>query len=99
MTEVEIALLLLVSCTAGLLLLCLWLISRATRPVREARGIDPILGARDRVAIYRACGPFIQPHRDVLMPMPEHLRTRDEMVAWMTEVLPKAMESAARSPD
>jgi hypothetical protein len=31
--------------------------------------------------------------------MPEHLRTRDEMVAWMTEVLPKAMESAARSPD
>lgn len=45
------------------------------------RGTDPILGPKDRLAIYDSGGPFI--------PMPERLKTHDEMVAWMTHELPK----------
>ena len=49
------------------------------RPRRTA--IDPIMGARDRIEIYDSGGSFI--------PMPDHLTTRDEIVAWMTKELPK----------
>ena len=98
MTEFEIALLILLGCTAGVLLLCLWIVSRMMRPEGEPSGVDPILGARDQVAIYRVGGPFIRPHRDVLVPMPDDLERRDDMVAWMTKELPKVMESAVRPP-
>jgi hypothetical protein len=43
-------------------------------------GIDPIMGPKDRIAIYDT-GPYI--------PMPDRLKTREEMVAWMTKELPK----------
>lgn len=99
MTEFEAALLLLLACMAGLLLLCLWIISRMTRPEETPSSIDPILGARDRMAVYRASGPFIRPHRDVFLPMPDHLKTQEEMIAWMTKELPKTIESAAKSPE
>lgn len=98
MTELKVTLLLLLVCMAGLLLICLWAISRMMRPDGEPSGVDPILGARDRVAIYRAGGSLIQPHRDVFVPMPDHLKTREEMVAWMSKDLPKVIENAARSP-
>jgi len=50
--------------------------------ILDAEGdVDPILGERDQVAIYDSYAPFI--------PMPEHLRTKDEMVEWMTKELPK----------
>jgi len=39
---------------------------------------------RDRIAIHATCGPFIQ--------MPDHVKTRDEMVAWMTRELPRLIE-------
>jgi hypothetical protein len=99
MTEFEAAVLLVFGCMAGLLLLCLWIVSRMMRPDGEPSGVDPILGARDRVAIYRPGGPFIRPHRDVLVPMPEHLTTQEEMVAWMTKELPRVIENSARSPE
>jgi hypothetical protein len=53
-------------------------------PARRRIGqfaVDPLTGAQDHIAIYDSGGSFI--------PMPNHLRTRGEMVAWMTEELPK----------
>lgn len=98
MTELEITLMLLLGCLAGLLLLCLWIVNRMMRPDGEPSGVDPILGARDPVAIYRVGRPFIRPHRDVFVPMPDTIKGRDAMVAWMTKDLPKLMESAVRPP-
>jgi hypothetical protein len=63
-----------------LLLLITWFGSRSITPEIED-DLDPILGARDPVAIYESQGPFI--------PMPDHLRTSDQMVEWMTKELPK----------
>jgi hypothetical protein len=48
---------------------------------RSPDPLDPILGPRDRIVICEGGEPFI--------PMPEHLRTHDEMVSWMTTELPK----------
>jgi hypothetical protein len=45
------------------------------------RGIDPIRGAKDRVAIYDT--------PSLLIPMPDDLRTHEEIVAWMRDELPK----------
>lgn len=67
--------------------LLLWVGDGAVDPVDE-RFLDPILGARDPIAIYRSEEPFI--------PMPSHLRTHDEMVAWMTGELPKLTERLAK---
>jgi hypothetical protein len=43
--------------------------------------VDPIISPRLRIKVYDLGGPFI--------PMPYHLKTRDEMVTWMTEELPR----------
>jgi len=43
--------------------------------------LDPILGLPDQVAIFRSEEPFI--------PMPNHCNTHADMVAWMTQELPK----------
>jgi hypothetical protein len=63
-----------------LLLLLLWFGSSTIEPEFES-SLHPILGMRDQMAIHDTQGPFI--------PMPEHLRTADEMVAWMTKELPR----------
>jgi hypothetical protein len=63
----------------ALWLLLLWVGDGAVAP--ETHWIDPIMGERDRVAIYDSYGPFV--------PMPDHLKTHAEMVAWMTKELPK----------
>jgi hypothetical protein len=56
---------------------------------KPTEGPDPITGPKDRRAIYDTGGPFI--------PMPDNLKTREEMVAWMTRELPKLTAEAGRS--
>lgn len=63
-----------------LVLLLTWFGGRTITPEMED-GLDPILGARDPMAIYESHGPFIS--------MPKHLKTNDQMVEWMTKELPK----------
>ncbi len=74
-----------------LFLLLLWFGERTTSSFDLSPDVlDPILGARDRVAIYDVGGPFI--------PMPGHLNTRDEMVRWMAEDLPKLTAELPKPP-
>jgi len=63
-----------------LLLLVSWFGGRVIEPELETN-LDPILGRRDQPAIYDFQDPFI--------PMPSHLTTHDEMVAWMIGEMPK----------
>jgi len=72
---------------AMLWLLLLWVGDGLANPV-VPHADDPITGPIDPVAIHDSHGPFI--------PMPERLRTRDEMVAWMTEELPKLTAASPR---
>jgi hypothetical protein len=53
------------------------------------RGTDPTTGPRDRIAVYDHGGPFVS--------MPDQLKTRDEMVEWLTKELPKLTSDARRS--
>jgi hypothetical protein len=53
----------------------------ASRLSTPTRPFDPIVGPRNPLAVYDTGGPFIS--------MPERLRTREEMVAWLTNDLPK----------
>jgi hypothetical protein len=63
-------------------LLLLWIGDRAATAFgRSPDRLDPILGPRDRIVICNSEGPFI--------PMPDNLRTSGEIVAWMTQELPK----------
>ena len=43
--------------------------------------VDPFVSPSLWIKVYDSSGPFI--------PMPNHLKTQDEMVAWMTKELPK----------
>jgi hypothetical protein len=62
----------------------MWSSHRIPTPRRIMHtAVDPITGPRNRVDAYDTGGSFI--------PMPNHLKTRDEMVAWMTNELPKLM--------
>ncbi len=100
MTYVETALLLAFLSGGGALSLALlWIANRVRwRPDAAPSGIDPILGAKDRVAIYRPSGPLIRHHPQVFIPMPDRLSTQDEMVAWMTKELPKLVHEATDTP-
>ena len=81
MADLAISLLVVLAGAVGMLLLLVtWFGSRSLTPEIED-DLDPILGARDPMAIYESYGPFI--------PMPTHLTTRDQMVEWMTKELPK----------
>jgi hypothetical protein len=71
----------------ALWLLLLWIGESGSASETECI-LDPILGARDQAAIYASHSSFI--------PMPDHLKTRDEMVTWMTEELPKLTADAAK---
>jgi hypothetical protein len=74
--------------TAAIWLLLLWVGDRATESFElSPDALDPIRGARDPMAIYDH-GPFIA--------MPEHLKTEDEMVSWMTKDLPKLIAETPR---
>ncbi len=79
--DLAISLLVVLAGAVGMLLLLLtWFGGRTITPEIED-DLDPILGARDPMAIYESHGPFI--------PMPGHLKTRDQMVEWMIKELPK----------
>jgi len=76
--------------TATVLLACLgaagvflapFLISGRTTDPTITSPVDPILGAKDQAAIHDLDTSFI--------PMPDYLRTRDEMVTWMVRDLPR----------
>ncbi len=74
---------------AAICLLLLWVGDRTgTAFERSPDPLDPILGPRDRLEIRDSQGPFI--------PMPPHLKTQDEMVAWMTRDLPKLIAESPR---
>jgi hypothetical protein len=47
----------------------------------EPIAVDPIIGPRDRIAM--------DDSGEVFIPMPLDLKTKDEMVAWMTTELPR----------
>lgn len=96
MADVQLILLLTVICIVALASVLAWSFGRLLRPDYEPSGVDPILGARDHVAVYRPSGTLIQPHPSVLVPLPEHLTTQEEMVAWMTKEMPKVVERAVR---
>lgn len=59
----------------------MWIRHRLPRPRSTRPAVDPITGVKDQVVIYDTAGPLIA--------MPSHLKTRDEMVSWMTTELPK----------
>ncbi len=81
MADLAISVLVVFAGAVGMLLLLLtWFGSRSITPEIED-DLDPILGARDPMAIYESHGPFI--------PMPVHLKTNDQMVDWMTKELPR----------
>lgn len=61
--------------------------SRLVRADRVPAGMDPIIGARDPVAIYRSEAPVVPHHPRILIPLPDKLRTGEEMVAWMAREL------------
>jgi hypothetical protein len=74
-----IALAALISATAFALL---WFTPRATIPPSlPAATTDPLIGAKDPTALDEP--------KSTLILMPDHLKTRHEMVAWMTRELPK----------
>ena len=81
--DVAVALILMILLGAGSLwLLVVWLGERlASRWSFSSRGIDPILGPKDRIAIHDSAEPFIE--------MPPHIKSHDEMVRWMIQELPK----------
>jgi hypothetical protein len=79
--DLAISLLVVLAGAVGMLLMLLtWFGGRTITPEIED-DLDPILGARDPMAIYESHGPFI--------PMPSHLKTSDQMIDWMTKELPK----------
>jgi hypothetical protein len=85
--DLAISLLVVLAGAVGMLLLLVtWFGSRSLTPEIED-DLDPILGARDPMAIYESHGPFI--------PMPAHLTTNDQMVEWMTKELPKLTSEIA----
>lgn len=79
--DLAISLLVILAGSLGLLLLLLIRFGGKTIEPDIASDLDPILGAKDQVAVYDTYGPYI--------PMPSHLRTADEMVAWMMNDLPR----------
>lgn len=70
-------------------LLLLWFGDSHARPVRPYSD-DAVLDAEAQVTASESHDPFI--------PMPNHLRTHSEMVAWMTEELPKRAAEMALHP-
>jgi hypothetical protein len=72
----------LAALTSAIGLALIRLTSRTMMPPSfQVATIDPVLGAKDQTGIH-------DPKRTFIV-MPDHLKTRDEMVAWMTRELPK----------
>jgi hypothetical protein len=71
-----------------LLLLISWFGGRMIESEPET-SLDLILGMGDQPAIYDSQAPFI--------PIPRHLTTHTEMVAWMTGEMPKLVAHSLSS--
>jgi hypothetical protein len=65
---------------AAIFLVPFWVSRRTTDPAITS-SVDPIVGAKDHAFIHDLDTSFI--------PMPDYLRTRDEMVTWMVRDLPR----------
>ncbi|MBM6595730.1 hypothetical protein [Microvirga pudoricolor] len=90
-TDLALALVAILAGSVGMLLiLLLWFGDSHARPVIPFVD-DPIMGPRDQAAIHESQGSFI--------PMPAHLRSHDEMVAWMTKELPKLTAKTLPQPN
>ena len=97
MTNSELTLMVALGGTATLVVTAAWVANQVSlEPKHERTGVDPILGARDRIAVYRASNVSIPHHPNVVVPMPDHLKTRDEMVNWLVKELPKRVEEAVK---
>jgi hypothetical protein len=79
----ELVLLLSLAGLTGAIGLRFMWISHRPPPLRRRKhtDVDPIIDPSLRIKVY-ASG-------ETLIPMPDHLKTRDEMVAWMTKELPR----------
>jgi hypothetical protein len=78
----DFAVTLLLAClgTAAVFLVLFWPSRGSTDPAITSL-VGPILGANDQAAI--------QDSDTSLIPMPDHLRTKDEMVTWLIQELPR----------
>ncbi|PVE24874.1 hypothetical protein DC522_08095 [Microvirga sp. KLBC 81] len=86
--NITISLLAIVLGSLGMLLLLLmWFGGMTIEPEPES-AIDPILDPKDQATIYDMDGPFI--------PIPDHLKTADEMVAWMIRDMPRLTAEAQK---
>ena len=69
----------------------LWVGERVGRrwTMLDSGRAEALLRPNARAALHQTSSPFIE--------MPEHAKTRDQMVAWMTTELPKLMEENSRT--
>lgn len=90
--DLALGILVAVLCSYALLwVFIVWIGERIGRrwAAFERCRLDVMLRGRNRMALHQTHGPFI--------PMPEELKTRDEMVSWMTRELPQLTEKKLRS--
>jgi hypothetical protein len=78
----DFAVTLLLAClgAAAVFLVLFWPSRGSTAPALTSL-VGPILGANDEAAIHGS--------DTSLIPMPDHLRTKDEMVTWLIQELPR----------
>lgn len=86
----EFAATVLLAClgAVGIFLVPFWISRGATDPTITSP-VDPILGAKDQTAIHDIDTSFI--------PLPDHVRTNDEVVEWLTKDLPKITAGLTKS--
>ena len=88
LADLVISLLAIVLGTLGMLLLLLMGFGGMTIEPELESAVGPILDPKDHATIYDIDGPFI--------PIPDHLKTADEMVAWMTRDMPRLTAEAQK---
>jgi hypothetical protein len=81
--DFELALFVTLAVLTGAIGLCFMWISHRPPSLWTVKhsAVDPFVSPSLWIKVYDSSGPFI--------PMPNHLKTRDEMVAWITKELPK----------
>lgn len=87
--DLAVSLLVILAGSIGMLLLLLLWFGDGSAALQPEGELDLILDEEGQRAVHNADDPFI--------PMPDHLKTRDEMVAWMTKELPKLTAGASRN--
>jgi hypothetical protein len=90
-TDLTIAMLAILAGTTGMLWLLLVSFGDGHATPLRPYADDSIAITADRRASEDPDGPFI--------PMPDHLKTHHDMVAWMTRELPRLAAESASGPD